>query len=50
MRAIRIQGNGGPKVLELADIDMPVAHDDYVVARIHAAGLNRGDIAQREGR
>jgi putative PIG3 family NAD(P)H quinone oxidoreductase len=50
MRAIRIRGYGGPKVLELADIDMPVAHDDYVVARIHAAGLNRGDIAQREGR
>lgn len=49
MRAIRIREYGGPEVLELTDIDKPVAHDDYVVCRIHAAGLNRGDVVQREG-
>lgn len=50
MRAIRIREYGGPEVLELTDIDKPVAHDDYVVACVEAAGLNRGDLVQREGR
>lgn len=50
MRAIRIREYGGPDVLEMTDIEKPVAHDDYVVAKIHAAGLNRGDVVQREGR
>lgn len=50
MRAVRIREPGGPEVLEIVEIDKPVAHEDYVVARIHAAGLNRGDVVQREGR
>lgn len=50
MRAIRIREYGGPEVLELVDIEKPVAHDDYVVAKIHAAGLNRGDVVQRQGK
>ena len=50
MRAIHIREFGGPEVLELIDIEKPVARDDYVVAKVFAAGLNRGDIVQRQGR
>jgi NADPH:quinone reductase len=50
MRAIKIREYGGPEVLELAEIEKPIAHDDYVVAKVFAAGLNRGDMVQRQGR
>jgi NADPH:quinone reductase-like Zn-dependent oxidoreductase len=42
VKAIVQDTYGGPEVLELRDIDQPVASDDQVLARVHAAGLDRG--------
>lgn len=50
MRAIGISEHGGPEVLEVVEITKPEAHDAYVLVRIFAAGVNRGDLVQREGR
>jgi NADPH:quinone reductase-like Zn-dependent oxidoreductase len=42
MRAIVQDTYGPPEVLELRDIDRPVAGDGEVLVRVHAAGLDRG--------
>jgi NADPH:quinone reductase-like Zn-dependent oxidoreductase len=42
MKAIVQDTYGSPDVLELKDIDKPVAKDDEVLVRVHAAGLDRG--------
>ncbi len=41
MKAIRRDRYGPPDVLELGDIDKPVANDDAVLVRVRAASLNR---------
>lgn len=50
MEAIRIREPGGPDVLELTEIPVPKPGDDEVLIRVAAAGVNRPDILQREGR
>lgn len=50
MRAVVITRPGGPEVLEIRDVPAPVAAPDEVLVRIHAAGLNRADLLQREGK
>jgi len=50
MRAVVITAPGGPEVLEIREIDPPAKPTaDRVRARVHAAGLNRADILQRQG-
>ncbi|KAI0904538.1 hypothetical protein F4823DRAFT_634187 [Ustulina deusta] len=52
MRAIGIEGGKGDadKLFIQDDIPDPVAHDDRVLVRIKAFGLNRMDLMQREDR
>lgn len=47
MKAIWMTGKGGPEVLELRDVDKPVATEGEVLIRVAAAGLNRADIYTR---
>jgi putative PIG3 family NAD(P)H quinone oxidoreductase len=50
MRGVTLTGPGGPEVLRAADMAVPVPGSGQVLIRVAAAGVNRGDIAQREGR
>jgi NADPH:quinone reductase len=47
MKAILITKKGGPEVLELQEVDTPVAFPGEVLIRVKAAGLNRSDIYSR---
>src|SRR5579883_3378642 len=49
MRAVVITRPGGPEVLEVRTVKTPEPAGDQVRVRVHAAGLNRADVAQREG-
>jgi putative PIG3 family NAD(P)H quinone oxidoreductase len=49
MKAIVIDEPGGPDVLRWGDLPDPVAGPGEVLVRVAAAGLNRADIAQRQG-
>lgn len=50
MRAISIAEPGGPEVLIPVEAEVPRPRDDDVLIRVAAAGINRPDILQREGR
>lgn len=50
MKAILLREFGGPEQLRLEDVATPVPHAGEVRIRVHAAGLNFTDLAQREGR
>jgi NADPH2:quinone reductase len=49
MKAIRIDGFGGPEVLRLAEVPDPSPGPGQVVARVDAAGLNFIDVYHRTG-
>jgi NADPH:quinone reductase len=49
VRAIRIETNGGPEVLELQEIDAPSPGPDEVIVEVAAAGVNFIDTYQRSG-
>ncbi|MCU1514786.1 MAG: quinone oxidoreductase, partial [Microbacteriaceae bacterium] len=49
MKAIVISAPGDASVLRLEQLDDPVAGHGEVLVAVAAAGLNRADIAQREG-
>ncbi|MBV9257771.1 MAG: alcohol dehydrogenase catalytic domain-containing protein, partial [Ktedonobacteraceae bacterium] len=49
MRAVVITRPGGTEVLEIQNVEMPEPTGDQVRVRVHAAGLNRADLAQRAG-
>lgn len=49
MKAIVIVRSGGPEVLELHERPVPVPHDAELLIAVHAAGVNRPDVAQRKG-
>jgi NADPH2:quinone reductase len=49
MKAIRIDANGGPEVLHLADIDTPAPGANDVLVRHHAIGVNFIDTYHRSG-
>ncbi len=49
MRAITIQQPGGPEQLALSEVAEPVAGPGEVLIRVHAAGVNRADLLQRQG-
>ena len=49
MKAVQLNGFGGPDVLQLTERPVPVAGPGEVLIRVAAAGVNRPDIAQRQG-
>ncbi len=49
MRAVVITRPGGVEVLEVREVETPEPVGDQVRVRVHAAGLNRADLAQRRG-
>ncbi len=49
MKAIRVQDFGGPEVLKLEEIAKPVPTAGQVLVRVHAAGVNPYEAAQRAG-
>jgi NADPH:quinone reductase-like Zn-dependent oxidoreductase len=50
MRAVRFDDYGGVDVLEVREVDDPVAGPGQVLVAVEAAGINPGEIAIREGR
>jgi putative PIG3 family NAD(P)H quinone oxidoreductase len=50
VRAIIATGPGGPEVLEIREVDPPVADFGEILIRVDAAGVNRADLLQRQGR
>jgi NADPH2:quinone reductase len=50
LKAIQITQTGGPEVLTLAEVPIPVPGPDQVLVKIAAAGINFIEIYYREGR
>lgn len=50
MKAVVITRPGGPDVLDIHDVPAPQPAAGEVLVRVRAAGLNRADLLQREGR
>lgn len=50
IRAVTLTGAGGPEVLTLSDLPCPVPGPGQVLIAVAAAGINRPDISQRQGR
>ncbi len=49
MKAILLNGHGGPEVLKVGDTADPVATTGRVLIRVHATSVNRPDVVQRQG-
>ncbi|MFD2077454.1 putative NAD(P)H quinone oxidoreductase, PIG3 family [Actinopolymorpha cephalotaxi] len=49
MRAVVLEGAGGPEVLRLGDVPEPEPAAGEVVIDVVAAGVNRADVMQRQG-
>jgi len=49
MRAVLLDGFGGPDVLKIGEAETPAIGDDQVLIRVAATSVNRADIVQREG-
>ncbi len=49
MKAIRIEGFGGPDALRLVDVPVPSAGPGQIVVRVEAAGVNFIDVYHRTG-
>ena len=49
MRAVVISKPGGPEVMHVLERPVPEFSDDQILIHVHAAGINRPDIAQRKG-
>ncbi|MBN4093883.1 MULTISPECIES: NAD(P)H-quinone oxidoreductase [Methylobacterium] len=50
MRAVIADGQGGPEVLRIVERPRPEPGQGQVLVRVEAAGINRPDVMQREGR
>src|SRR5580698_10814360 len=50
MTVIEIAAPGGPEQLKLAQRPVPRPGDEEVLIRVAAAGVNRPDVMQRQGR
>jgi len=50
MRFVGLTGPGGPEVLEIRTMPTPVPGAHEVVIKVAAAGINRPDISQRQGK
>jgi NADPH2:quinone reductase len=49
MKLIAMEGAGAPEVMQIATGLVPTVKPDEVLIRVEAAGVNRPDIAQRQG-
>lgn len=49
MRAVVLNGHGGPEVLEVREVDDPVPGPEEVVVDVVTTALNRADLLQRMG-
>src|SRR5947209_14936378 len=49
MKAIVIEGTGGPEVLHVREVPTPEPGPDQVRVRVRAAGVNRADLMQARG-
>jgi len=49
MTSVEIVTPGGPEALQAATIPVPVPGHDEVLVKVAAAGVNRPDVAQRQG-
>ena len=49
MRAVTASGAGGPEVLDVVQLPRPVPGNGQILVRVHAAGVNRPDVMQRQG-
>lgn len=50
MQAVRIGQPGGPEVLEPVSLPVPEPRKHEVLIRVAAAGVNRPDVLQRQGK
>jgi NADPH2:quinone reductase len=50
MKAVVQSKCGGVDTLRVDEIEKPIPHDGQLLVRVFAAGINRADIVQREGR
>jgi putative PIG3 family NAD(P)H quinone oxidoreductase len=48
-RAVVAEGAGGPEVLRVVDRPRPVPGPGQMLVSVHAAGINRPDVMQRQG-
>ncbi|QIE45984.1 NAD(P)H-quinone oxidoreductase [Pseudohalocynthiibacter aestuariivivens] len=49
MQAVTARAAGGPEVLDVVQLSRPLPSDGEILVRVHAAGVNRPDVMQREG-
>jgi NADPH2:quinone reductase len=49
MRAAVIEHPGGPEVLQISDVPLPIARPGWIVIRVEAFGLNRSELHFRSG-
>ena len=49
MRAAWYKGAGGTEVIEIREVSLPTPGPHEIRVRVHAAGLNRADLLQRQG-
>ncbi|WP_244265725.1 NAD(P)H-quinone oxidoreductase [Polycladidibacter hongkongensis] len=49
MQAVEISAVGGPEVLRVIEVDLPVVQAGQVLIEVAGAGVNRPDILQRQG-
>jgi putative PIG3 family NAD(P)H quinone oxidoreductase len=49
MKAVIVQQPGNEDVLKLGEVPEPSIKPDEILIRVHAAGVNRADIMQRQG-
>ena len=50
MRAVIADGKGGPEVLRIIQRPIPTPAAGQILVKVEAAGINRPDVVQREGR
>lgn len=49
MRAVVLEGYGGPEVMRIRELARPEPGPEELLVRVRAAALNRGDLVQRSG-
>ena len=49
MRAIQVQRNGGPEVLDVVEVPVPQPREDQTLVRVRYAGVNFIDVYHRSG-
>lgn len=43
MKAIICDGTGGPKVMKIGEVDIPVCGENEILVKIEYTAINRGD-------